>query len=173
MKRIIAVFITILGTSPAFAQSLSDAMNHCRSESNSLKRLVCYDKLAKSLDQYADVDISQIKASRPNYQTSAADTMSEPSVSSSPLTEQQKFGLKEKQYNKPIATIGSIVAKAEKNPHGKWVITLENSQVWQQIGGATLRIKKGERVSIKRGALNSFLLSREGANTQLRVKRLK
>jgi hypothetical protein len=44
-------------------------------------------------------------------------------------------------------------------PHGELVVTLENGQVWAEIQTSSgARVKAGDRVTIKPGALGSFLL---------------
>ncbi|MBU2179069.1 MAG: hypothetical protein KJ930_06490, partial [Gammaproteobacteria bacterium] len=54
----------------------------------------------------------------------------------------------------------------------KLVITLENGQQWRQTDQAQLNIQAGDRCTVKRGALGSFLLGIEGVNKKIRVRRV-
>jgi FKBP-type peptidyl-prolyl cis-trans isomerase len=52
------------------------------------------------------------------------------------------------------------VTKVSTKPHGELVVTLENGQVWTEIQtNSGARVKAGDRVTIKPGALGSFLLA--------------
>jgi len=170
MKKTITLFITLLGASSVWAQSLSDAVTSCRAESNSLKRLVCYDKLAKSLDQYADMDLNAIRAAR----SQAAQLSDSASTGHIVINPEKEFGIERKQVaEKRLDELSASIAKVSKNPHGKLVVTLNNGQVWKQIDSLLMKLKPGQKVNIERGSFGSFLMGVEGINKTIRVKRVK
>lgn len=55
---------------------------------------------------------------------------------------------------------------------GRLRIELDNGQVWQQIESGTLQVKPGMEIRIKRGALDSFLLTTP-AKRSAKVHRLR
>ena len=65
-KRAVSLIALIcaLGASSVQAETVAQAIEKCRNTDNSLKRLVCYDNVAKSLRQYEGVDseLSQLPA---------------------------------------------------------------------------------------------------------------
>lgn len=66
-------------------------------------------------------------------------------------------------------TIDRIVLTARKQQ--RFVFT--TGQVWENKSGNTLRVKPGDAVEIKDGALTAFYLSKVGSKRNARVKRLK
>ena len=65
------------------------------------------------------------------------------------------------------------VAKLRQMGNYKLEITLENGQVWHQISSSFLRLKVGDDVVIKRGALDSYRLVKVGNNRPMQVRRRK
>ena len=59
--------------------------------------------------------------------------------------------------------------------HGELLLTLDNGQMWQQkTADRALRVKVGDQVTIKRGSLNSFLLTSEAQRAEsMRVSRVR
>ena len=81
---------------------------------------------------------------------------------------EEKFGLRgdlkqEKAKQAPeLAELQELHAKVTKvatKPHGELVLTLDNGQVWSEIQtNSGIRVKAGDPVVIKAGALKSFNL---------------
>ena len=69
------------------------------------------------------------------------------------------------------------ISDFQKDPAGRFTITLSNGQVWQQIAGDTsvaqYRPGKPQAVTISRGSLGSYDLRFEGRNVSFKVRRLK
>ncbi|MDP4983158.1 MAG: hypothetical protein NWQ59_05680, partial [Pseudoalteromonas tunicata] len=84
------------------------------------------------------------------------------------------FGLEHKQASESeeAETLVAIVNTIKKAPRGELILTLDNNQVWRQLGTDGFRIKTGQTVVISRGAFNSFLLKLQGGNKTVRVKRV-
>ena len=65
-------------------------------------------------------------------------------------------------------------ARKEKDAYGKWIISLENGQVWHQTDSARFSFRNPEKqVVISRGFMGSFYLEEPGRNRKIRVKRVK
>ncbi|WP_160153275.1 hypothetical protein [Microbulbifer sp. ALW1] len=87
---------------------------------------------------------------------------------------EQQFGQEQQQVieEAPEAITAKIVS-AEEGVHGKFTFTLDNGQVWRQVGSSTRNFwKGGEQVTIQRGALGSYLMRKETGGRSLRVKRI-
>ncbi len=90
------------------------------------------------------------------------------------LTPAQQHSLDPERPAEPRApeSVTGTVAKVGYTASGKMAVTLENGQVWIQIDTGKPRVRGGDAVTIKRGALGSFLLvSPSGMAT--RVRRVK
>ena len=120
----------------------------CRNIGNDSERLACYDAYALSLKNQ----------------------------SSSPTTEEQQaaFGLPRQSPAENLHDISDRIGKIDTIGHGVRILTLENGQVWRQVGSSSQpRLKPGDLVAIEKGALGSFILKKEGSNRSLRVKRIR
>ena len=65
-----------------------------------------------------------------------------------------------------------VVTDISKTASKKLTITLENGQVWRQVDSKTIRLGVGDAVVLRSKSLGSFMLSKEGSNRSIRVKRL-
>ncbi|MFO1409554.1 MAG: hypothetical protein U1F06_04150 [Steroidobacteraceae bacterium] len=101
-------------------------------------------------------------------------------VATQPASEAEKFGLSERQRaeraprpEKPPATsVTADIVALRKLPSGYALIELDNGQQWQQIESApNLYLRLGERVTIRKASLGSFLLETK-SNFSLRVRRV-
>ena len=54
----LATILCAFGTFNVQAETVADALEKCRNTDNSLKRLMCYDSVAKSLNKYEGSDDS-------------------------------------------------------------------------------------------------------------------
>ena len=83
----------------------------------------------------------------------------------------ERFGLELKQAPvEQLEQLRATVVKRKKDPYGKWVITLDNGQVWKQSESASFRFPS-EQVTIERGVLGAFYLRADGQNKSIKVKR--
>lgn len=119
----------------------------CLAISDDAQRLACYDKHARSLAGQPEATALEQK--------------------------KQEFGLPAKVPSQEIDAITSTITRVETFSRGKRRITLDNGQVWRQVGGSSRpRLEVGDRIAIERAALGSFLLKKEGSNRSLRVRRV-
>jgi hypothetical protein len=149
----IATAMQLPGAASAQDTQLQGQLQSCARLQNSAERLSCYDRTVASIGQ------------------------SDAPPSASP---EAMFGVGGQllRENTPIKAvereeIPSINAqvKGTRTLAGVLLIDLDNGQTWQQMEDAALLLKAGDRVTITRGAFNSFRLS-TASKRNARVKRL-
>ena len=188
----LALFILLLTASfNVFSHNVPELMKKCSLEQNALKRLVCFDEISQnqipSHNKAAPTKqvIAPISESPKQsiVATASAEPMKKPIETSTPVEtvrqstryqpSAEDFGLK--RHAKYEESGDNVVAKVQsfrKNPFKKYIITLDNGQVWKQFDSNNLKIIVGETVTIKRGKLGTFFLSKDGVSKRLRLKRL-
>lgn len=164
------------------AESISAALKNCGQVQNSLKRLVCYDKIVNEMNRYGDLDqLMSIQAPL------AVDSGQQPAPSSDMSKEVAKndpaesnatdadFGMEQQRLKEQNTEdkIYAKVVKIEKNARKKRTFTLSNGHVWRETEGVSLKIKVDETIYIERGALGSFHLSKDKVSRRIRVKRVR
>jgi hypothetical protein len=143
-----AAALVAAGPARATAPATTAEFLACAAEKDDARRLACFD---------AAVDRARAAPANPA-----------PAVVAAPLSQEEKFGLRgelkqEKAQKVPelqeLEQLQAQVTKVSTKPHGELVVTLENGQVWTEIQtNSGARVKAGDRVAIKPGALGSFLL---------------
>lgn len=143
-----AAALVMAGPARASAPATTAEFLACAAEKDDARRLACFD---------AAVDRARTAPANPA-----------PAVAAAPLSQEEKFGLRgelkqEKAQKVPelqeLEQLQAQVTKVSTKPHGELVVTLENGQVWTEIQtNSGARVKAGDRVAIKPGALGSFLL---------------
>lgn len=95
------------------------------------------------------------------------------------LSAEQAFGLSaEKRAARDTVQIEQMNARVSavaNHPRpGRWVVTLDNGQVWEQreAGSESRRPRPGDEVSVRKAAMGSFLMVVPGRGT-FRVSRIK
>ena len=86
------------------------------------------------------------------------------------------FGLEHKQKSEEelLDELQLKWTKKKKDAHGKWIITLENGQVWRQTDSRRFNFGNSEQwVVISRGVMGSFFLGEPERSGGIRVKRVK
>ncbi|MCU7553266.1 hypothetical protein OCL06_01490 [Alteromonas sp. ASW11-19] len=168
-----------LAALPAQAETLAGALKKCKAEDNSLQRLVCYDRVVKNMQQYSGLDeaVKQgytVPSASSNATTAskAAPVPAKPAQNAS-APKDTEFGLEHKENQEALPqTMTASVSKAEKTARGQYLITLDNGTVWRQTDNERYRIKTGETVTIERGMLGAFYLSKAEANRRIKVRRV-
>lgn len=155
----------------ASAQTLPPSLRACMSESDAGRRLACFDRESAQLTS----ESAPAKAAPAAAATAAAAAEKTPA---------EKFGYrgniaraeidkKDEEERSAAEQLTATVTELATLAHGELVLTLDNGQVWQQkAGDRAMRIKVGDAVTIKRGSMNSFLLTSE-AKGSMRVARVK
>jgi hypothetical protein len=131
----------------AWPERLDDALRRCAKEHDQTQRLACFDALVGTL----------------------------------PQIEADRFGMTAdiKRKRDPVAVqqaknevLSGKIAYLRQAPHGEWIFTLDNQQVWMQAEArANIQFAVGEAVHIEHGAMSSLWLAAD-KNRKVRVKRL-
>jgi len=124
---------------------------------NDAERLACYDR---AMGQTGTIPTAvALPAEQPD---AAADA-----------TEQ--FGLSEAQRNArsgslPVESVELTVRSVVERGSGHRLLTMESGQVWTDVEPySSVRVRPGDRIAIRRGALGSFfLIAPGGAGTKVR-----
>lgn len=166
------------------AENISDALKSCGQQQNSLKRLVCYDKIVNNIDKYSGLNDllnvpaplppsnSRIPSSRPVTAVPATSSVPEPVQTE--VADGDDFGLEARRIRKNSEDkIYSKVASTKKDPKGKYIITLANGMVWKQTEPSPIRPKVDSEIYVEKGLMGSHYLSREEVNSRMKVKRIK
>lgn len=158
-----------------FAETLAEALNKCSQVDNSLKRLVCYDKLNQQAKGYEDSELPTHITRQGNYPSNAPSQAPVNVASNSSASAEDNFGLPilqvVKQTQNQVDSLSGQVKEVKKTRRGKLVITLGNGQVWTQTDTASMLIKVGDSVNIEKGLLGAFFLKTSSGKTRIKVKR--
>ena len=179
MKRLTfwhACIVLALGTlanSLALAQSTTD----CSAVAKNSARLKCYDEQAARQKKAAPAPAANAPGAPSSGSMSASATPPPASSAASdfgldPDTVRKKQAAANPEAPKPPEQVVGRVKSVVTTPRGQYRITLEDGQVWeetQHTGGAAPEV--GDPVTIKRGMLGSYFLSRS-VGLALRVKRI-
>ncbi len=165
------VFAGVLATvySPGLLASDAEtvaAMRGCAGEKDDARRLACYD---------AKINAAATNASAPS--APAAATVGA-AAAAAPSAE-QNFGYRgsvareqidrEEAAKPKLEQLTAQVTAVTMKPHGEFVVTLDNEQVWaQKRPDSKVRPQVGDSVTIKPGSLGSFhLVTSGGRSTQV------
>ena len=186
---LIATLILIMVMSaigPAMAeQPLTTELSRCAQIKSAIERLTCYDELADQVQQiHSDreaVDLSEQKSV-----AAAAVAQSLPVKGQVPVTEktidqtnrvtEENFGLlpEKREDEKDLVELHSTISKLREYIPGRYLITLENGQVWRQMVAERYRLRKGHNVRIYPTRWGeSFRLSAEGLKGFIQVERVR
>ncbi len=173
-------------TPAAFATSvdLKTQLQSCQQISDEEQRLSCFDQIVMQLNNSSGTVLvpqspEHVTASIPtrvteNAATQSATTQSAVSTTTAATSHSinEEFGLKKPDPVDELQEIISIVKSSTLDKHKKLLVTLENGQQWQQIDQGYFKIKTGDRCTVKRGAIGSFLLGVDGITKTIRVRRV-
>ncbi|RDV26657.1 hypothetical protein DXV75_06625 [Alteromonas aestuariivivens] len=156
------------------AATLEQSLSQCSAENDSLKRLLCYDRLAESLNQN-QLQLQPSKGSE-NPPVVAVPPKTEAQVNSPKVAssgQEIAFGLEHKQAPKvdQDERLYGKITKLSETPYDKYIITLDNGTVWTQTDSSPLRLKVGDQVYVERGMLGAFYLSTDKVKRRIKVVR--
>lgn len=180
----LASLLAVVSVSSFSAQAADfvTSFKQCAAEKDSLKRLMCYDNLAKVVNysQQAPVNLPAVPVASANTVQQVAETVapavSKVAPSNKATTVEDAFGAEAIAKNKKdkVEQVYYEIKELTKTLRGKWRFTFVNDQVWEQKDeDSNARFKVGETIIIKRGMFDSFYLKKPDANRTLRVKRIK
>jgi hypothetical protein len=196
MKSRVAIFIAATAILPIAAtagpsEDLVAGMAKCAAVADNTVRLACYDALAPQLKA------AQTPVAPPAAEAAENRPWYDPGrifgTSPSQQTKPEQFGAENLAPPPPPPpkpgeappppepeALDSITAKVTDyalNPYGRFVVFLDNGQVWRQLEGDTdrahFRKNGGETVVISRGMLGSYNLVVNDAGPAFKVHRVK
>ena len=192
MNRLIICVFLLTTSFKVFSQDLPEQLRKCSLQQNALKRLVCFDTLSQNLtpvpgatEPSKQTTVASVEPQKliettspevvvPPKKSIAPTKAIEPVQQSISANTTKDFGLKRNaKFEESGDKVVAKVSAARKNPFKKYIITLDNGQVWKQFDSTSLKIAVGETVEIKRGSLGTFFLGKDGVHKRLRVKRQK
>jgi hypothetical protein len=144
-----AIFLIQTGSAPADG-SLADGLRQCAAIADMTKRTACYDTLATSAQQ------TPSSFGRETTNQARADRRSEESDE--------------------IQGIAAKITNYTFTPFGKFVVVLDNGQIWQEQEGDSDRAHlsgTGNTISISRGAFGSYAAVINDGHHQFKVTRVK
>ena len=151
----------------ATAQDLTRQLAACVAVSDATQRLACYDALALPR--------------QPPAPPQASTPPQSPAVLQPPTAQFGAEQLPRASNSAPAPENNSITATVNQislTPFGRFVLTLDNGQIWRQLDAdsaqfATPGNKATASVTISRGLLGSYNLQFAGQNALYKVRRVK
>lgn len=137
----------------------------CSALSDNTKRLTCYDQMTQKVQ-------SSIIIQEPIKTHIKKQIKAQPIKSAEQRT--AKFGAQhlEKDVDE-IEKIDLTIAKIEKSLRGLKIFHFTNGQVWKESSKKYFKVKKGDKVFIKKAVFGSFIIGTNKNNQITKVKRVK
>ena len=161
-------FLVSLGPAPAQTGDLRTELMHCLSFTGTVERLSCYDRLARGAASGALG--APVPAPVPPSRAAAQP----------PQPPARQLGQEELRSYAPAATPEQLTADItdfQKNPAGRFTVTLNNGQIWRQVAGDTTaaqyRSGQTRAVTISRGSFGSYDLRFNDRNAVFKVQRVR
>jgi hypothetical protein len=195
MKPSPAALLTVFlfAALPAHASDdLATAISKCAALNDNTARLVCYDKIAGRPTTIVIAPQTEVQAPPPAKNEGEswfgiADWFGSDKASPAVQTTPKQFGSENLPAPpaapgvpppaEPLDHITATVSDFAYNPFGRFVVFLDNGQIWQQLEADTDRARfsktKKDQVTISRGLIGSYNLVIEGHNGLYKVKRIK
>jgi len=182
LKPSLVIAISLFAVSLS-GQAATLSLESCAAIEHPVERLACYDTLAGRLpagtSEASDTAPSAVDPVAPKADVivpaAPAVTPTVPAVEPTPDAE-AIFGLEPKREPEEERPHKRQLkwTKKKRDAYGKWIITLENGQVWRQTDSTRFSFKNSEQwVVVSRGALGSYFLGEPERNRRIRVKRVK
>jgi hypothetical protein len=177
LLALLAAATAVETNAAASASELEAAIADCRSITTATGRLDCYDaiKLGEELAARAAASTKEMGEASGSDDSAAALAAAATATAvvvavDEPPSEEEKFGF-EFDVKDALQSVTSDVTEVRKNAKGGLVLTLANGQIWQQSDGQTLFMDEGDSVTITRGALSAFYLTRDGKGRRYKFAR--
>lgn len=160
-RRVLPAFaLTLLLASPAAGAGTEEVLR-CLDLADPTARLACFDRTVPGL------------RALPPTGTSAT---AEPAAPV--LTPEQRFGLPpaEIRRQEPEASLETIAAKvtsAKELVPGRFLVVLDNDQIWLVKEAGRVRLAAGDAVEVRRGAIGGYTMVPEKVRTLLRAERVR
>jgi hypothetical protein len=195
------VALTMLASGGALADDATRAFLRCMELRDDAARLACYDRLAGEWVELGAPELRSAPAAAPAGalppaavqgapplpvpETPAAAASAAPvpaaprsvehaaTETRAPMTEEY-FGMESRAVGESLESISAYVVGGFRGWSGNTQFELSNGQVWEQATPGRFDYGAADRaVTIRRGAFGSFILSPEGLNRNVRVRRVR
>jgi hypothetical protein len=198
---VMAAALALLASGSALADDATRAFLKCMELRDDAARLACYDRLAGEWVELGAPGLRSAPgaapagalppaavpgsppaalpgtppaavgaATAPAAPRSAGDTATE---ARAPMAEEY-FGMESRAVGETLDSISAYVVGGFQGWSGNTQFELSNGQVWEQAVSGRFEYGGADReVTIRRGAFGSFLLSPEGLNRNVRVRRVR
>jgi hypothetical protein len=173
--------VALAGEPTTKSEPLAEALRSCAHEINDATRLQCYDRVAVNLEHVHALQWNTSHGSNKGPGRSAADSQSDSTTPQDIQEADADFGLTAGQVlrNKSngqlpaqLKRLTSRIATLSRKTSGGLVIHLDNGQVWEQTEeGPDLPVVVGDEVTIDRGLLGAYWLSRQSSHVAIKVQR--
>lgn len=127
-------------TSQQLVADTTTRLQICQTIANDSERLDCYDAIAASPKN----------TEQQNLKTEL---------------QKQDFGKETwSKDNDKITQITATIEAVKKSNYGKQIISLSNQQTWKQQAKSNFKLRVGDKITIERGSLNAFFLSKDSSS---------
>jgi hypothetical protein len=168
MRLLILFSLLVFGA--AFADTLSDRFRVCGPIPDPTLRLRCFDVLYDEIERAKGAVEPSTAAAPPQ----TAHSITTPEPVREPEVTDSDFG---REHHAAVQRSGdrleATLANVEHAGYGQLRVTLDNGQVWEQIGTERYVLADGDRVVIERGTFNSFFLRKASSSRKVRFTRLR
>jgi hypothetical protein len=141
----------VLCSGAALADDMLDSVRQCVKQLDDAKRLACYDLAAGRTKPGRNDDLG---------------------VTNQLLHEKERAAGISAPSPKDL-DLSAVVRTVEQAAYGKFVVTLDNGQVWAQQEELDFPLAAGDRITIRRGMLGALYFAKTGQNLTTRVRRVR
>jgi hypothetical protein len=161
-------------------------VTHCVPIADAAARLACFDAATRGSQRTATDEAPSAGTTAPSPAAAAASASAgapvaaaaksadtAPKATDATTDDDSEFGLT-KQENGPERITATVRSVASHTVPGRWVVTLDNDQVWEQreTTAANRRPRPGDSVTIEQSSFGSYLMITTGRGSS-RVKRIR
>jgi len=172
-RKFLAIPAAVLLLAASGVQAQGD-VTHCVPIEDDDARLACFDAATRGSQRTpTDGPPSAAPAAPSSTGPAVPASTSAPVAATAAAADSTEFGLNE-ENNAPERITATVRSVASHTVPGRWVVTLDNDQVWEQreTTAANRRPKPGDSVTIERSSFGSYLMIMKGRGSS-RVKRIR
>ncbi len=143
--------------------ALRQQLQHCLEVPSALRRLDCFDRLARStVDGEADASVASLPPTPAERDADVEERVG---------AERPRRSGTSREPPESVDSVSSRIARMEQRPRGEFVFHLENGQIWTELEAGRGRYENGMEVTIRRTRFGGFMLSSNGGRAT-RVRRI-